>query len=157
MTGTTIRPLVAALALRDALQRAGVPFVHWKSNDHLAEALAGKTDIDLYVDPAHRQQFEEVMIRFGALRFDGENLQLEKNIASFVEIYGRRIPLEQIPKLIVTFDNLRVNGRPPKQLHATATYAPRVPKYAEATAVERAVVIRVGEPVERNYRSKRLF
>jgi len=72
MTGSKIPPLAAALQLRDALQRAGVPFVHWKSNDHLAEALAGKTDIDIYVEPAYRAQFDAAMTRFGALRMQSQ-------------------------------------------------------------------------------------
>ena len=72
MTGNPTPPLAAALELRDALQRAGVPFVHWKSNDHLAEALAGKTDIDMYVEPAYRAQFDAAMTRFGALRMQSQ-------------------------------------------------------------------------------------
>ncbi len=53
--------LAAAVDLNRALSAAGVHFCHWKSNDHLAEALAGETDIDLYVAPADRQAFEAAM------------------------------------------------------------------------------------------------
>jgi hypothetical protein len=49
-------------------------------------------------------------IFIGALRFKGENLVLERKVASFVEVYGNRIPVEQIPKAVVTFGNLKVNG-----------------------------------------------
>lgn len=49
-----------------ALKQAGVHFVHWKSNDHLAEALAGLTDIDIYVAPADRAAFETVMAGLNA-------------------------------------------------------------------------------------------
>jgi hypothetical protein len=51
-------------------------------------------------------------IFIGALRFPGENLVLARKLASFVEIYGQPIPLEQIPEVTVTFGNLRVNGCP---------------------------------------------
>ena len=53
--------LKAAAGLNRALREAGVGFCHWKSNDHLAEALAGETDIDLFVAPADRPAFEAVM------------------------------------------------------------------------------------------------
>ncbi len=53
--------LKAAADLNRALSQAHVRYCHWKSNDHLAAALAGETDIDLYVAAADRQAFEEVM------------------------------------------------------------------------------------------------
>ena len=46
----------------------------------------------------------------GALRFKGDNLVLSRKVASFVEVYGRRKPVAEIPKVTVTFGNLRVNG-----------------------------------------------
>ena len=53
--------LMAAVDLNRALREAGVRFCHWKSNDHLVEALAGETDIDLFVAPADRGTFKAVM------------------------------------------------------------------------------------------------
>ena len=38
-----------------ALTAEGIRFVHWKSNGHLAEALSGRTDIDMYADPPQRE------------------------------------------------------------------------------------------------------
>ena len=61
-------PLKAALDLNRALAAAAVRFCHWKSNDHLAEALAGKTDIDMFVAPADRQMFEDVLARQGIVK-----------------------------------------------------------------------------------------
>jgi hypothetical protein len=83
----------------------------------------------------------------GALRFPGENLVLARKLASFVEIYGRPIPVEQIPKVTVTFGNLRVNGTPVEKPSATAVYPKRIPDYAEAVAREGQLVVKVGEPV----------
>jgi hypothetical protein len=83
----------------------------------------------------------------GALRFPGENLILASKLASFVEIYGRQIPVEQIPKLTVTFGNLRVNGQAVEKPTATAVYPKGVPDYAEAVAQDGQVVVKVGEPV----------
>ena len=84
----------------------------------------------------------------GALRFPGENLVLARKIASFVEIYGRAIPVEEIPKLSVTFGNLRVNGQAIDKPSATAVYPQGVPDYAAASASEGSLVVRVGEKVE---------
>ena len=77
----------------------------------------------------------------------GENLVLAGKLASFVEIYGRLIPVEQIPKVTVTFGNLRVNGTPVDKPSATAVYPKGVPDYAEAVARDGQLVVQVGEPV----------
>jgi hypothetical protein len=79
----------------------------------------------------------------GALRFKGENLVLARKVASFVEIYGRRIPVSEIPKLTVTFGNLMVNGKPAKVAAAEAIYPKKVPDYAEAIAKDG-----LGKPTE---------
>jgi thymidylate kinase len=61
-------PLLASCQLRDALCQAGITFVHWKSNSHLAEALAGLTDIDLFLRAHHKPAFAQVMEKVGAIR-----------------------------------------------------------------------------------------
>jgi hypothetical protein len=83
----------------------------------------------------------------GALRFPGENLVLDRRIASFVEVYGRAIPVEEIPRVTMTFGNLRVNGQPVDNPAATAIYPDGVPDYADTAAQDGKLVIRVGEPV----------
>jgi hypothetical protein len=109
------------------------------------EEIDGKpaTWVGAFVFP-HQMQ-ENVFV--GALRFKGENLVLERRVASFVEVYGRRIPVGEIPKLTVTFGNLKVNGKPVHVKEASAIYPRKVPDYAEATAKDAAVVVRVGESV----------
>jgi thymidylate kinase len=61
-------PLGAALALAERLQTAGIIFVHWKSNSHLAEALAGKTDIDMLALPAQRPALHAALRRSSAAK-----------------------------------------------------------------------------------------
>lgn len=99
---------------------------------------------------SHKQN-ENVFV--GALRFPGDKLILSQKIASFVEIYGRRIPLAQIPKVTVTFGNLRVNGRPIGQPSVSAIYPKGVPDFAEAAAAGGRIVITVGREVQ--HRTKR--
>jgi len=93
----------------------------------------------------------------GALRFPGEKLVLDKSLASFVEIYGPRIPVEELPTVAVTFGNLRVNGVAVENLTATAIYPKGVPDHAEAVAEGDQVLVRVGSLVERTTRKVRLL
>ena len=83
----------------------------------------------------------------GALRFAAADLVLNRKVASFVEIYGRRIPVADIPKLTVTFGNLQVNGKPVKAPSVSAYYPKNAPDYANASAADGSVVISVGKPV----------
>jgi hypothetical protein len=112
------------------------------------------TWVGVFVYP--HQQEENVFV--GALRFPGEKLVLGRKLASFVEIYGRRIPVAEIPKLTVTFGNLAVNGRPAKVVSAEAIYPKKSPDYAAAEAQQGSVLVKVGQPVEnRTQRKVRLI
>ena len=102
------------------------------------------TWVGVFVYPHEKE--ENVFV--GALRFKSENLVLSGKVASFVEVYGRRIPATEIPKLTVTFGNLTVNGRPAKVASATAIYPKKVPDYAGAEAKDGAVVVKIGQAVE---------
>lgn len=84
----------------------------------------------------------------GALRFKGENLVLSRKVASFVEVYGWRIPVSEIPKVTVTFGNLKINGKAAGVKAMQAVYPKGVPDYANAESRDGSVVIEVGEPVE---------
>ena len=61
-------PLQAALDIARALSARGIRFVHWKSNGHLAEALSGRTDIDMFADPAQRDAVRDMPARAGLPR-----------------------------------------------------------------------------------------
>ncbi len=90
----------------------------------------------------------------GALRFPAEKLVLSRQLASFVEVYGRRQPVEKIPKVLVTFGNLRVNGQQVERPGAMAVYPKGVPDYAAASLKDQQLVVQVGELVE-NRRTRR--
>jgi len=102
---------------------------------------------------SHAKQ-ENVFI--GALRFKAKDLILSRRIASFVEVYGVRKPVADIPQTNVTFGNLQVNGKPAKVVSVEAHYPKGVPDYAQAQAKDGAVFIEVGRPVERIKRAERL-
>ena len=83
----------------------------------------------------------------GALRFQGEKLVLDRKVANFVEVYGRRRPVADIPKVTVTFGPPIVNGKAASQASAEATYPEGVPDYADTAAKDGSLVITVGNPV----------
>ena len=84
----------------------------------------------------------------GALRFKGESLMLDRNVANFIEVYGRRRPLADIPKVTVTFSPPIVNGIVAKNPTAKAIYPKGVPDYAEAAVDGGSLVIKVGHAVK---------
>lgn len=84
----------------------------------------------------------------GALRFKGEKLLLDRKVANFVEVYGRRRPVADIPKVTVTFGPPVVNGKAPRNPSAEAIYPKGVPDYADTVAKEGSLVVTVGTPVE---------
>jgi hypothetical protein len=73
---------------------------------------------------------------------------LSRKVASFVEVYGRRIPVSEIRHVTATFGNLRVNGKPVNVKRATAVYPKNVPDYAQAVGRDGAAVVTVGQAVE---------
>jgi hypothetical protein len=92
------------------------------------------------------QKDEHVFV--GALRFKGEQLVLDRKVANFVEVYGRRRPVADIPKVTVTFGPPVVNGKAARNPTAEANYPKGVPDYAEAVAKNGSLVITVGKPVQ---------
>jgi len=110
------------------------------------EEIAGKPFTWVGVFVFSHEKEENIFV--GALRFKSENLALAGKVASFVEVYGRSIPVEDIPKLTLTFGNLMVNGKPVKVKTATAIYPKNVPDYAEAVGKDGMVVVTVGQAVE---------
>ncbi|QDU51228.1 DUF3472 domain-containing protein [Gimesia panareensis] len=96
-------------------------------------------------------------IFIGALRFKGDKLMLSPKIASFVEVYGARIPVTEIPRVTVTFNHLQVNGKPATVKSVEAIYPKGVPDYAAAKSTGKSVEIIVGQPVKgRTVRNTRL-
>jgi len=94
----------------------------------------------------------------GSLLFAGEKLKLGRRVASFVEIFGKRIPLKEIPKFTVTFDNVQVNGKAIKNLHCEARYPRNAPNYAKCEAVNKTGVrVTIGTPVKRTKRGHKVF
>jgi hypothetical protein len=110
------------------------------------EIIDGKTHTWVGAFVYSHEKEESVFI--GALRFKAEDLVLSKRVASFVEVYGRRIPVAEIPKVTVTFGNLKINGQVADVRAVQAVYPKGVPDYADAKLKDGSVITEVGEPVE---------
>jgi hypothetical protein len=61
MTAAEKRPLRVCQRLFEQLNQEGLRYCHWKSNEHLLEALAGETDLDLLVAPEERTRFARIL------------------------------------------------------------------------------------------------
>ena len=85
----------------------------------------------------------------GALRFPGAKLRLSRQLAGFIEIYGPRIPLKQIPQITVTFETWRINGKATPPTRAVAVYPRNVPQYATSRADGKKTLGTIGTPVDR--------
>jgi thymidylate kinase len=68
MTGT-LEPLPRALALFECFEEAGIPYCHYKSNEHLLEGLAGVTDLDLLLSRRRARDAQAALQRAGYKRF----------------------------------------------------------------------------------------
>ncbi|UCE86395.1 MAG: glycosyltransferase [Deltaproteobacteria bacterium] len=61
-------PLSTSLRLFRALDEAAVGYCHFKSNEHLAEGLAGITDLDVLVERRHAAAAQSVLLEAGFKR-----------------------------------------------------------------------------------------
>lgn len=68
-TAQTSRPLpkrsAVVVDLLEGLERAGIPYVHWKSNVRLEDSLCGVEDLDLLVHPRDAESFLQAVIGSG--------------------------------------------------------------------------------------------
>ena len=62
--------LAVARDLFVALDQHGVRYCHWKSNEHVAAGLSGRTDLDILVDRRQAARALEILGRCGFKRFE---------------------------------------------------------------------------------------
>lgn len=63
-----ISPIPITFPLRAALQEASIGFALWKSNNHIEDALAGKTDLDMLVNRRDQVRFESILRKLKAIK-----------------------------------------------------------------------------------------
>ncbi len=62
-------PLRIVKELFDKVEQEDIRYCFWKGNQHLAESLAGHSDLDLLVDEVQATQFEQILLDLGFKRF----------------------------------------------------------------------------------------
>lgn len=70
--------------LLKAFDDNNITYCHWKSNEHLKEALDGDTDLDVLFDPAQRTRLECVFDECGLKRFRATPLMQYNAIEDFI-------------------------------------------------------------------------
>lgn len=68
----------------NTLAERGITYCHWKSNEHLAEALGGDTDLDVLFLPEQRIQVEMALDACGMKRFRSTPLMQYNAIEDFI-------------------------------------------------------------------------
>jgi thymidylate kinase len=63
---TETLPVIAEMLMQ--FDRAGVRYVHWKSNENIEAALAGVDDLDILVEPADRSKTEAIFCGLQVIR-----------------------------------------------------------------------------------------
>lgn len=67
-----------------ALEEKQIKYCHWKSNEHLEQAIDGDTDLDVLFDPAQRILLEMVLDECGLKRFRSTPLMQYNAIEDFI-------------------------------------------------------------------------
>jgi hypothetical protein len=100
------------------------------------------------------------VFQVGSLRFEGDDFTYWEKHSAFVEVYSTaKIPRSNIPKVVVTFGQPQVNGKPAPLKRASAYYpsktGPASPDCAVATVEGRNVRVEVGPLFKRDEQQRR--
>ena len=68
----------------ETLDNRHISYCHWKSNEHLEQALDGDTDLDLLFDPAQRTELEKAFSDCGLKRFRATPLMQYNAIEDYI-------------------------------------------------------------------------
>lgn len=76
--------LISIKRMLDAFEQKGIVYCHWKSNEHLAEALTGDTDLDVLFAPEQRSLLDATLNECGLKRFRSTPLMQYNAIEDFI-------------------------------------------------------------------------
>ena len=68
----------------DAFEQNEIKYCHWKSNEHLGEALTGDTDLDMLFSPSQRSLLDKVLNECGLKRFRAMPLMQYNAIEDYI-------------------------------------------------------------------------
>ena len=78
-------PLNLVVEFCKELEREGIPYCHWKSNNAISRSASGENDLDLLVDRSAVGRFTEIMYR---MKFKEVRLDPEQEIPGIQDYYG---------------------------------------------------------------------
>ena len=127
---------------------------NWTKGRYTYRLKRGKTETingkeHTWVDGFVYSHKDKKTVKIGSLRFAGAKLILGRRLAGFIEIYGPRIPLTSIPKITVTFEAWRINGKATPPQSALAYYPRNVPQYAGSKTEGKQIIGTIGKNVDR--------
>lgn len=73
-----------ASRLFGALDAARIDYVHWKSNEHLAAAINGETDLDLLISSEHDRRFDAVVKDLGFVEIRSPRARYIKGLTGYL-------------------------------------------------------------------------
>lgn len=84
MSNSQSNMLKSIKRMLDAFEANGIVYCHWKSNEHLAEALSGDTDLDVIFMPEQRSLLDVVLNQCGLKRFRSMPLMQYNAIEDYI-------------------------------------------------------------------------
>lgn len=76
--------LVSIKRMLDCFEKYGIKYCHWKSNEHIDEALEGNTDLDILFLPSQRHLLEQALSEAGLKRFRATPLMQYNAIEDYI-------------------------------------------------------------------------
>jgi hypothetical protein len=105
-------------------------------------------------DASLRRAGSDKPAHVASFRVPGEGLLLSRQVACSVAIRATDPPPGVVPRMTITFCNLRVDGKPVEGLTALAEYPEGGPKFVEATGQGTSVVVTLGRPSKERRRRR---
>ena len=69
-----------------AFHAAGIPYCHWKSNEHLGRSMVGLTDLDVLIDKERAGVIEQILACNGLKRFTATPLRSYPGIEDYLTL-----------------------------------------------------------------------
>ena len=84
----------------------------------------------------------------GYLAFPGEKLKLHKTLAIFVELYGDKFSIYNVPKCKIELSNFNLNQQRIAPTNIMAIYERKYPQYANTVKKDGEISIEIGSPIQ---------
>lgn len=117
----------------------GINYCHWKSNEHLAEGLNGRTDLDILIDKTHYNKINSILFSLGVKRYEAlqylryisieDYFGIDNETGKLIHIhlhYELKIGQKFIKEYHLPFERYIFNNLPPKANNPIQTIDPNI-------------------------------